>query len=442
MLGRISTRWDSRFMSCWRCRPAFPERDRVNLIRTVTEADPPRLHKLNPRVPPDLETIVHKAMARDPVERYATARALAEDLRRFLEGRPILARRTGAPERCWRWCRRNPALAGLITGIALSLVLGTAVSTSLAIDGPRANARRRADGEAQRANDEKRRGDERLYVAEMGLAQQAWRESPMDEVREHLLAAEPARPGDADLRGFEWYYLRRLCDAATPTLRGHTGIVYGLAFSPDGRRVVSAGLSDGTIKTWDVGSGQLIRSHAGPSDGVYCVAYSPDGRRIATDGGSANTVQLWDAASGALIRTLPGHAALVVSLAFSPGGGRIASASSDETIKLWDAETGREVRTLRGHSKGINRLAYSPDGRRLASASHDGTVKLWDAASGALIQTLNAARERCLGCGLQPRRPPRRLVRQRLHRADLGRGVGPGALDSERAWGRGTYRGL
>ena len=62
------------------------------------------------------------------------------------------------------------------------------------------------------------------------------------------------RPRDPDLRGFEWHYLRRLCDAATPTLRGHTGIVLGLAFSPDGRRVVSAGYTDGSIKTWDVGS--------------------------------------------------------------------------------------------------------------------------------------------------------------------------------------------
>jgi eukaryotic-like serine/threonine-protein kinase len=234
-------------------RPAFPERDRAHLIRTLTEADPPRLRTLNPEVPLDLETIVHKAMARDPVQRYATARALAEDLRRFLEGRPILARRTGAPERCWRWCKRNPAVAGLITGIALLLVLGMAVSTSLAIAARRSAAKAtanaiRADDEARRANDEKRRGDQRLYVAEMGLAQQALRESQMDQVRKHLQAVEPARLGDADLRGFEWYYLRRLCDATTRTLRGHTGAIWGLAYSPDGRRVVSAGNGDGTVK--------------------------------------------------------------------------------------------------------------------------------------------------------------------------------------------------
>ena len=76
----------------------------------------------------------------------------------------------------------------------------------------------------------------------MGLAQQAWREAQMDQVREHLQVAEPRRPGDPDLRGFEWYYLRRLCDASTRTLRGHTGMVTCVAYSPDGRRVVSAGI--------------------------------------------------------------------------------------------------------------------------------------------------------------------------------------------------------
>jgi WD40 repeat protein/serine/threonine protein kinase len=247
-----------------------------------------------------------------------------------------------------------------------------------------------AQGEARRANEEKLRSDQRLYVAEMGLAQQAWRESQTDQVREHLQAVVPGRPDDADLRGFEWYYLRRLCEATTRTLRGHTGAIWGLAFSPDGRRVVSAGNGDGTVKIWDVGTGELIGSLAGPMDGVVCVAYSPDGRRIASADGSHATVRLWDAASGALFRTLRGHGDQVVSVVFSPDSSRCASAGSDETIKIWDAETGRELRTLRGHSRGINRLAYSADGQRLASASHDGTVKLWDAENGVEIRTLNA----------------------------------------------------
>lgn len=103
-------------------RPAFDELDRSCLIRQVTLEEPPRLRSLDRSAPPDLETIIHKAMARDPAGRYATAGALAEDLKRFVDGRPILARRVGAGERAWRWCRRNPAVAGLGAASVLLLV--------------------------------------------------------------------------------------------------------------------------------------------------------------------------------------------------------------------------------------------------------------------------------------------------------------------------------
>ena len=111
------------------------------------------------------------------------------------------------------------------------------------------------------------------------------------------------RPGDPDHRGFEWYYLRRLCESSGRTLRAHTGAIYSVAFSPDGRRIVSAGNYDGTFKIWDVGSGQLIRS--AQSDRVVCVAFSPDGHVVAAGGDSDNTVRLWDATSGALVGSLP-----------------------------------------------------------------------------------------------------------------------------------------
>jgi eukaryotic-like serine/threonine-protein kinase len=106
-------------------RPAFDETDRASLIRQVTHEDPPRLRRLNRHVPPDLETIIHKAIARDPGQRYGTARALSDDLGRFLDGRPILARRVSTTERLYRWARRNPALATSLSLFALLLVATT-----------------------------------------------------------------------------------------------------------------------------------------------------------------------------------------------------------------------------------------------------------------------------------------------------------------------------
>jgi hypothetical protein len=104
-------------------RPAFSESNRAQLIQRILHEDPPAPRKLDSRIPRDLETVVLKAIAHDPARRYATAEDLAEDLRRFLADRPVQARRAGLPERLWRWCRRNPAVASLTVVIALLLML-------------------------------------------------------------------------------------------------------------------------------------------------------------------------------------------------------------------------------------------------------------------------------------------------------------------------------
>src|SRR5262249_44713238 len=103
-------------------RPAFDESDRHRLIKEVTEAEPSPLRRLRPDVPRDLETIVHKAIEKDPAHRYASAAEFAADLQRFVDDEPIQARRLTTRERAWRWCRRNPAVASLVAALALLLV--------------------------------------------------------------------------------------------------------------------------------------------------------------------------------------------------------------------------------------------------------------------------------------------------------------------------------
>ncbi len=105
-------------------RVAYDETDRGRLIARVLSDDPPRPRRINAAIPPDLETIVLKAIAREPQRRYATAGELAEDLRRFLADRPIRARRVSTAEYSWRWCRRNPAWAALMASI---VVFGMAI---------------------------------------------------------------------------------------------------------------------------------------------------------------------------------------------------------------------------------------------------------------------------------------------------------------------------
>jgi hypothetical protein len=133
-------------------RPVFDEADRNKLIAQVLHDQPPQPRKVNPAVPRDLETIVLKATARDPAQRYQTATEMAEDLQRFLDDRPIKARRLGLVQRFWRWARRNPWVAGLGAAVLGLLIAGSIVSVVAAI---RINAARdEADRNAKKAADE------------------------------------------------------------------------------------------------------------------------------------------------------------------------------------------------------------------------------------------------------------------------------------------------
>jgi serine/threonine protein kinase len=174
-------------------RPAFDEPDRVRLIDRVTHGEPPRPRQVDGRIPRDLETIVLKAMAREPADRYQTAEALAEDLRRFLLDRPIRARRASMPERTWRWCRRNPIVAGLLAA-AVVLATGLAVLALLLWDRQQQTAAALKQADEQRQEAERRR---LLAEANFQRACVLLHNAPLKQQFEWLLSEGP--PSGAEI---------------------------------------------------------------------------------------------------------------------------------------------------------------------------------------------------------------------------------------------------
>jgi WD40 repeat protein len=169
-------------------------------------------------------------------------------------------------------------------------------------------------------------------------------------------------------------------------LKGYTGSVTSVAFSPDGTRIVS-GSYDETIRIWDAKTGEeVVEPLKGHTSLVASVAFTPDGTRIVS-GSSDKTIRVWDAKTGEeVVEPLQGHTSLVLSVAFTPDGTRIVSGSYDKTIRVWDAKTGDEVvGPLTGHSSFVTSVAFSPDGTRIISGSYDETIRIWGAKTGEAV---------------------------------------------------------
>ena len=152
--------------------------------------------------------------------------------------------------------------------------------------------------------------------------------------------------------------------------------VLAVGYSPDGKMLASSGSSDGTIQLWEAEHGTHIRTLKGYKEIVRTLAFSSDGKTLVS-GSDDDTLRAWDPNSGSMLRKLSGHSNDIKSVAFSQGGKMLASGSKDAKVRLWDAETGRFLPTLRGHFWSIQAVAFSPDDKTVVTAD-DSRILFWD----------------------------------------------------------------
>jgi hypothetical protein len=351
--------------------------EKLTIVAKHRHSSPDLLTKL---VRGDLDWIVMRTLEKNRNRRYDTASELATDIERHLNHEPVKAAAPSVLYRMRKFVRRNRFIvtAGfLIIAAILLAVVTLSVSTILIWqEQGRTQAAREKETEARiEATQQRDEARYNQYLAQMRLAPHYWEAGQIARLKEMLNSHLP-KPGQADLRGWEWYYFLSLCNQDLSTLRGHTSSVASVAWSPDGRRIVS-GSGDKTAKIWDVTTDREITTLQGHTAAIREVAWSPDGKRIAT-ASSDKTVKLWDAVSGKELLTLSDHTDRVSSLAWSPDSDHLASGSWDKTVKIWETSTGKQLRTLEGHQNTVYALAYDPSGLYLATSSNEGLVKIWE----------------------------------------------------------------
>jgi WD40 repeat protein/HEAT repeat protein len=402
-------------------RPPFRAETVLDTVLQVLEKDPDHPRTVNPSADRDLSVIALKCLDKDPARRYPSAAALADDLERWAQGEPILARPVPAWEKGWKWAKRHPAAAALLAMCVVALaagVAGLAVSNRMIAQKQRetdAALRDRtaalADSAASLAGEQQARqatadaleqvkqeqahtkaalAAERraAYLSDIALAANEWAGNRA------IRAGQLLDGCAADLRGWEWHYLQRVAHAAEREFDDLPGLTMLCGFTPDGKHLLTSDFSG--VRLRDFATGKVVREFTGHQHIVSAAALSPDGKRAASAAGFAFLdrnpceVILWDTATGQPIRTFATDHKGVSSLAFSADGKWLATVGGDRTVRLWTADGAKEVHrwTLTAEQAGntLAGLAFSPDGKQLAVSA--AMTVVWNVETRAEVRSL------------------------------------------------------
>lgn len=396
----------------------------------VLNVEPVSPRLLNPSVPHDLNSICLKCLNKEPGRRYPTAQAMSEDLSRFLKGEPTLARPTTPFERAWRWCRRRPAITGLLAAAIILLL-------TIFIGSPIAAFRIQRALQTANAN---------LYSADLNVVQTALAEADLVHARELLDRHRPA-PGQRDLRGFEWRYLWNLCQGdeefvlepliewprrvvfshtgrmlAAGKQSGNLSVIWNLAtktivetlphgdrpivFSPNGPELVTAGKNG--LKLWNT---QIWQERVlGSCDTNTAAVFSPDGQSLVVYGSG---LQVWDTRNWTLVSSNTFGKInfwVTATLSVSHDGALVSCAqglpyATESEVKLFSLPSLEPVPWSEPLPMDVSAATFHSERPLLVTGGWSGDIRLWDSTSGQELPSIMKQTSRIMAMSFSPADP-------------------------------------
>jgi WD40 repeat protein/serine/threonine protein kinase len=391
--------------------PLFDGDSEQRLIEQVLHQEPRLPRKLDPSVPRDLEAVVMGCLEKDRSRRYANARDLAEDLERFSKGLPVRVRPVTAPRRFFGWCRRNPALA-----VAGGLVLAAALAVVVVLGFYAAERNRNAlDLQYRLAESHLIRGQALCEESEIdrGLhwMARAFEETPpaaealRETIRTNLsrwrsrwtpphavvqtgasingfaLSPDDRQVAVGDLKEVSLWSVETGERLSPPSVMPGARTT---SFSPDGKLLLTAGLSDTKARVWSLDHLKQGDKPQQEWNGVLAAGFDPRGKRVLT-AGNDRTARVWSVETGNPLTPPMVHPAALRLARFSPEGIHVLTVCTEGTMRLWWAETGEEMHPFLKQDVPVILAEFSPDGKLLLAACNDSTARLWSVETGKLV---------------------------------------------------------
>jgi WD40 repeat protein len=367
-------------------RPPFVGEGLAETVQQVLHAEPVSPRVLNPRLPADLETVCLKCLEKEPAKRYATAQLLAEELGRFLEGKPVLARPVGRLAKAWRWCRRNPRLAWATGAALLSLLVGLAGVT----------------WQWHRAESLRARAELNLYAADISLAYHYLKDGYSSQARDLLARHGSTKSAKSEIRNpksetdqpaWDWRYLWSHVLSDAEFVLDQVPRQCRIDLSRDGRFLAVAS-ADGRIHLWDLAAPRMValvgQGSLSPA-GIYA-SLAADGQFLGfaeSGGGQPPRAAVWDVdAKARRAELVDTNFTVLLPLAFVPGSptvvvGRVAASDRARSLALWDFQTGQIAATYAVSKDPFQRYGslefpFTPDGSCFVCGEMDGRVRILD----------------------------------------------------------------